>query len=287
MENWSVREDDRPYLRPGRGARVWPAALIAALLAGGLLGYYAYTLLQQQEQRAPATEPAAPAAAAPEPQAGSGPLIGPPRSVPQAQTSLPALDQSDALARESIVSLIGRKAFEERVVPDQLIRRIVVTVDNLPRPTASRRTMPLDAVPGAFRVAGSGEASVIDAANFARYAPFVRVMDSIDARALVYSYARAYPLFQRAYEELGYPGKHFNDRLVEALDDMLAAPELGAPAALVQPRVLYEFADPDLEARSAGQKILLRMGGENALRVKAKLRELRREILAATARPGP
>jgi hypothetical protein len=96
---------------------------------------------------------------------------------------------------------------------------------------------------------------------------------------------RAYPLFQRAYEELGYPGKYFNDRLMEALDDLLAAPELDGPLALEQPKVLYQFADPDLESRSAGQKILLRMGKANALRVKAKLLEIRRALIAASRSP--
>jgi len=52
----------------------------------------------------------------------------------------------------------------------------------------------------------------------------------------------------------------------------------------VQPKVLYEFADPDLETRSAGQKILLRMGKDNELRVKAKLREIRGALLAAAAK---
>jgi hypothetical protein len=50
---------------------------------------------------------------------------------------------------------------------------------------------------------------------------------------------------------------------------------------VVRPKVLYQFADPDLETRSAGQKILLRMGAENAARVKAKLTEIRRELVAA------
>jgi hypothetical protein len=48
--------------------------------------------------------------------------------------------------------------------------------------------------------------------------------------------------------------------------------------------VLFEFADPDLETRSAGQKILIRMGAENAVRVKAKLWEIRRELIAAGRR---
>jgi len=47
---------------------------------------------------------------------------------------------------------------------------------------------------------------------------------------------------------------------------------------LSQPKVLYEYADPSLEARSAGQKILIRMGPVNESRVKTKLREIRRAL---------
>jgi hypothetical protein len=48
--------------------------------------------------------------------------------------------------------------------------------------------------------------------------------------------------------------------------------------------VLYQFADPELEGLSAGQKIMLRMGAENAAKVKAKLREIRRELSARPPR---
>jgi hypothetical protein len=71
---------------------------------------------------------------------------------------------------------------------------------------------------------------------------------------------------------------------MEAIDNLLTTPELEAPAKLLRPRVLYEFADPDIETRSAGEKILLRMGPQNAARVKAKLWEIRRELLAASGR---
>jgi hypothetical protein len=43
----------------------------------------------------------------------------------------------------------------------------------------------------------------------------------------------------------------------------------------VRPKVLYEFADPDLEKRSWGQKAMIRMGPPNERVVKAKLREIR------------
>ena len=38
--------------------------------------------------------------------------------------------------------------------------------------------------------------------------------------------------------------------------------------------MFYQFADPTLEERSAGQKFLIRMGPANAAAVKDKLREL-------------
>ena len=223
---------------------------------------------------------------APPPEATSPPAIRHPlpASQTQAATSLPPLDSSDPMMRQSLPRLIGRKAFDEFVIPDQLIRRIVATIDNLPRSTAPRRMIPLAAVHGAFVTAGTEGEETIAPANFARYTPYVRVMESAVAEALVYSYVQAYPLFQSAYEELGYPGQYFNDRLIEAIDDMLAAPEPDSAVPLMRPRVLYEFADPDLETRSAGQKILIRMGAENELRVKTKLRELRRELVAASQR---
>jgi Protein of unknown function (DUF3014) len=67
---------------------------------------------------------------------------------------------------------------------------------------------------------------------------------------------------------------------VEVIDHLLEAPELHRPALLSQPKVLYEFADPKLEDLSAGQKILLRMGRENAVKMKAKLREIREALVS-------
>ena len=59
---------------------------------------------------------------------------------------------------------------------------------------------------------------------------------------------------------------------------MLAAPEVQGPVKLTRPKVFYQFADPELEALPAGQKILIRIGAGNATKVKAKLREIRSEL---------
>ena len=123
--------------------------------------------------------------------------------------------------------------------------------------------------------AGEGDAVVLGAANFARYAPWIELVDSLDANAAAALYKRLYPQFQSAYENLGNPDGYFNDRVVEVIDHLLSAPEAPATISLVRPNVYYEFADPALEGQSAGRKLLLRMGPGNAARVKAKLREIR------------
>ena len=125
---------------------------------------------------------------------------------------------------------------------------------------------------------------MLDPANYERYKPMVQLIRSSDTQALVATYTRYYPLFQEAYESLGHPPEYFNDRLIEVIDHLLATPEVQGPIALAQPNVLYEFADPGLESKSAGQKVLIRMGSENAAAVKDKLRELRTALLAQ--KPG-
>jgi DUF3014 family protein len=282
VEKWSVQDEDRPYIRPSRSFNPWYAVAAIGLAAWlGALSFRHYWLERPEPPTPAIGAPSAPAPLAEEPaNAVRHPLAG----TAEPEGGLPTLDNSDSLLRDSVARLIGGKAFADLVVPYQLVRRIVATVDNLPRRTAPTRVMPLNAVPGAFAAVTKAEDMVIDNGNYARYAPYVRVLEAVDASALIAGYARAYPLFQRAYEDLGFPGKYFNDRLIEALDDLLDAPEMASAPKLLRPRVLFEFADPDLETRSAGQKILMRMGPENAARVKAKVAEIRRELIAASSR---
>ncbi len=276
--------EDRPYRRPEGDAFTRNALLaIAGCAAAGAIAWVFLGRLESLPSApppVPRSEPAPPAKAAAPDQ--PPPAILHPLPPPAETTSLPTLAESDTLLRKTLVALIGREAFEALVYPSGIVTRIVATVDNLPRRSAPRRTMPVVAVPGAFRAQGRGDDTAIAADNAARYAPYVHALLAVDAKALVAAYVRAYPLFQQAYQELGFPGRYFNDRLIEALDDLLAAPEPAGAVKLTRPKVLYEFADPALEAASAGQKILIRMGRENALQVKAKLREIRGALVAAS-----
>ena len=196
-------------------------------------------------------------------------------------TPLPALDESDGTMLAALAGILGREAAGRFLVPERLVRNIVVTVDNLPRKTFAMRLSPLKPVGGLLATTGREESLAIATQNAARYSPWVALLEKVDAARLVAVYARAYPLFQQAYVELGYPDGHFNTRLVQVIDHLLAAPEPAAPLRLVVPHVLFEYADPALEAESAGRKVLFRMGNANAAKVKAKLRELRAALVRA------
>jgi hypothetical protein len=279
--------DDAPlryrYDDPSGRRALWWAVAIAVVLAALAAGYYYYW--PARPEVAPPVAPEPPRAAAP-PAPPSEPAIRHPieaaqpggaAAAPEPATPLPALETSDQAVTDALAGAVGRAAIDEYLVPTGLVRRIVVTVDNLPRKKAPQRMWPVKPTPGQFLTTG-GDTSYLAQENARRYEPFVRMVEAVDTGKLAALYVRLYPLFQQAYRELGYPKGYFNDRLVEVIDHLLVTPEIDGPVKLVKPWIMYEFADPGLEARSAGQKALIRMGSANALRVKAKLREFRRQI---------
>lgn len=260
---------------------VW--AVVIAILAG-IAFFFLFPEKAGEPPPAPAPRAEAPPPPPPPPaEPGiSHPLPQPPEGT--AQPPLPALAESDAEAKDALAAVVGADSLE-RFYLEGIIRRVVTTVDNLPRQKVALRVLPVKPVGGQFQVTGDDDTLAIAPANAARYAPYVKLAQAADVRQAAAFYRRFYPLFQQAYEELGYPGKYFNDRLVAVIDHLLAAPEVQGPIRLKQPKVLYVFADPQLEALSAGQKFLVRVGPENAAVLKARLRELRAEVTSAPPAP--
>ncbi|HEY6984648.1 MAG TPA: DUF3014 domain-containing protein [Rhodanobacteraceae bacterium] len=199
---------------------------------------------------------------------------------------LPALDQSDAAVVDALAGMFGAAGLSELLNPEHVIPRIVATIDSLPRQKLAADALPVHAAQGTFEIRRASGRAEIDARNFARYDAYARVAQAIDAQKLVAWYAHNYPLFQQAYRELGYPDGYFNDRLVFVIDHLLATPDVAEPVALVQPNVTYEYADPTLESRSAGQKLLMRTGPENEATIKAKLREIRSALTGGNLPAG-
>ena len=191
---------------------------------------------------------------------------------------LPTLQQSDTSVAEILNQLFKETTLDRFFVLDHFIERFVVMIDNLPRAQIPKTHRPVKQIPGMFLAQGERDSLVIDPANYGRYEPFIRRLSKLNSHQVVSVYKRYYPLFQEAYESLGYPNAYFNDRLIDVIDHLLATPEVPDPIALKQPKALYLYANSELEALSAGRKILIRSGQENAKLVKSILKEYRNEL---------
>jgi hypothetical protein len=208
------------------------------------------------------------------------PTEPPPVAVTAPEAPLPpSAEGNEATLLKSLSGLLGFGAVTQLLQSTDLVRHFVATVDNLPREKVAARLVPVQPPPGPFKVSSPEDVTTLSPDNYARYDAYVRLTEAVDAKRLVALYVRSYPLFQQAYRDLGYPSGHFNDRLVEAIDDALAAPGVNGPVKLTRAHVLYQFEDPKLESRSAGQKLMIRMGDANAARVKSKLEQIRRLLV--------
>ena len=264
--------------------------VIAAIAALGLIGAGAW-LWWQRSAPSPATSAMPPVAVVPAPvpeaPAASQPAVKYPLDVPVAASAPAApLDAEAALAE-----LFGRKAVLSLFQLQDFPRRFVATVDNLGRTHAPASLWPVNPAGGRFLVERHEGSEVISADNGLRYTPYLLLIETVDLRRMVALYRRLYPLLQQAYEDIGYPKRYFNDRLVEVIDLLLATPEVSWPLRVrlpaikgplqpERPWVMYEFDDPGLQSLSAGQRVLLRMGPVNQRRLKAKLAEIRRLVTA-------
>ena len=284
----------------GGNRKLW--GLLAGLgLVGGIT---AFVILNQpaEEQRvavpvpppvaeptpAPVPEPVTtPVATAPEPVAE--PVIEPVTPEPVAVEEpapevsappapepepLPTLNNSDTLAAEQATGLTWLGQFKRMLVPQEIVRNFVTFIDNLARGQLETKYSPITRPNAAFAVREEGDRMFLDPKSFQRYDIYVDIINSIDIEQAMRSYRLLEPLLQQAYGELGYPDQDFSLILQQALQTMLDAPIIEGEIELVAPSAMYQFADAGLEALPAAQKLMIRLGSANNVRVRPKLQQL-------------
>ncbi len=279
------------------------AVIVVAVLAGA--GLLAWAFLAKKDPglmasadpppvaSAPADSASVPLPAEPAPAELAEPAIAnpiePEETVEEAevQEPLPALADADAYVKNVIASLMSNRDMLTFVQLDGFVRKVVATVDNMGRKHAPPTVWPVVPAPQRFSTVKAADGTeTIAPGNGDRYAPFVRMVESVDTAQAALAYRRMYPLFQQAYEDLGFPGKYFNDRLVAVMDQLIATPVPAEPLAVslvevkgsvpsLRPWVRYEFVDPVYADMTAGQKMLLRTGADNQRRLQAKLKAFR------------
>lgn len=176
---------------------------------------------------------------------------------------LPALNDSDGWLREKLASTALPWLAET-----ELVRTSATVLANAARGEVPRKFVEFLAPDGGFTVANMGGRIIAASTSHARYSNFVTSLTRVEPAYAAELFAAVEPLLLEALRELGgdADGKVATPRelATAALDIALATPTDGvANAPLVQPNVIYKYADESLEELAPLQKQLLRMGPEN------------------------
>ncbi|MBN2346463.1 MAG: DUF3014 domain-containing protein [Candidatus Aminicenantes bacterium] len=191
------------------------------------------------------------------------------------------LDDSDEAVRGLVGSGALPPALREWLRQKELVRTVVVMVDNIARGESPAAQLEFMSPSGAFATEEKGAVTVMAARGFRRYDPLVGAFTAVPDTAWIQWYRALRPTLEKAFRELGYPGITFAQRMQQAIGHLLQVPVLRQDAALEKKVVSYAFADPNLEALTPAQKHLLRMGPDNVSRVQKKLRSLAAALQAA------
>ncbi|MEJ0006415.1 MAG: DUF3014 domain-containing protein [Steroidobacteraceae bacterium] len=141
---------------------IWGAA---AVVVAGAIALFLYA---RREHVAPAPPGSAPEAHSTPPVTSPPPASAPIIEYPVAggqcacRSGPAAADQSDPAFLKALSGLAGAQALEKLLVPENMIRHIVVTVDNLSRKKVAVNQRPLKPTGGPFMTLSNGDKVVID-----------------------------------------------------------------------------------------------------------------------------
>lgn len=223
---------------------------------------------------------------APEPEAETiaaepEPVAVEPRTEPVAvapEPMIPPLDESDAEVKQRLLALDWKPGLAGLFITENMLRSFAVQVDNIAQGQLTKGYRLLQPLEQKFSLPDDAPMQ-LEQSSFSRYTPYIQLLESVEPAQMVKLFNRYEPLLQQAYAEQGYPDELFKNKLIAAIDMLLATPEVSYPLALKRPSVVYEFADPTLEQLPAAQKQMLRLGPDNQRRVKVLLRQYR-QLLA-------
>ena len=193
---------------------------------------------------------------------------------------LPSLDNSDTLAVTSALTLSGVPEYPSLLIEEELIRNFVVFVDNFSRGDLVSQFSPIKKPDEKFSIDTRDQKMFINTQSYTRYNIYTEIINSINVKFAITQYRTLKPLFDAAYQEIGYPDSAFEESLNNAIEIVLDTPIINRPIELVTPSVMYKFADPQLEALADAQKLLIRMGPDNLLELQAKLQQFQNALQA-------
>ncbi len=187
---------------------------------------------------------------------------------------LPSLNNSDEFLFEGLRALQNGAALVRVLANEQLLRSFVVFVENISRGEFPQTGLPYKRIEQEMQVRNIDDnLFVMDESAHARFDEVVELFVSIDTDQAMTLYRTLSPLFQQAYAEIGFRNVNFDDTLRSAINTVLRSPNVEGPYQLVKPSVMYLYADANIENLEEVHKQLIRIGPENAEKLKTKLRE--------------
>jgi hypothetical protein len=264
-------------LPPRSGPRVWPFVLVLLLVAVGL-GVWFVVAQPRGPVESVAVDAGTPVVAAP---VDAGPAL--------------SLDDGDALLKK-LAAPWSKEALYAKWLDALVLRQLVAATQLVAEGNSPRAAVPFISIAGSFavreeEVPGSAPPpakkkskskvpppprevrTFIATQSFARYDSIAAVFGSIDAAAAGEAWSKLEPFCDVAFGEISRPGTRFHDTLRTAFTKLLAVHVPEGEVELVPKGAVYAFKDPQLEALSAAQKHLVRMGAKNAQLVQAQLRQ--------------
>jgi hypothetical protein len=184
------------------------------------------------------------------------------------------LRTSDLVVRELVSELSANPKLAAWLANEDLVRRFVAAVDNIGNGISPTNQLDFMRPKGKFEVVKKGEVITVDPKSYGRYDLATQIIVSLDTEGSAALYRELEPLIDDAYAEISPPGSRFSERLDAAIEELLeVTPPSGNPT--LKPKVVtYVYVDKSLEDLSGSQRQFLRMGPDNVMLIKAKLRDL-------------
>jgi hypothetical protein len=184
---------------------------------------------------------------------------------------LPDLNDSDDFIRAQLATY---ELPQEWLAAEELARRAAVVVDNAARGEVAIRQLSFMSISSPFGVLERGGELYLDPANYQRYDPLVEQLLTIPPAAAAELLQLLTPLVVESLAELGNQ-RTPREQLLQAIDQILAVPVRRNDIRLIQPKVLYEYAEPRLENLTPLQKQVLRTGPDNTEKLQDYVGRLR------------
>ena len=263
--------------------------IILAILFAGILATLIFILMTGDYGKSDAPEQGAEIApvdiemvAAPEPEPIEPEVVvsEPEPTIPESPPEPVVTDATaDSYARETISAVNGGKALAQFVTGDYVVERAVAIVDGLRRGEVPYKLLPVGRPSQAFPISDDGLRVSMDPSGFSRYDGFAQWVNGIDVHAVVALLNDYEKIATEALSRMGVGDFDIRSAVLAATTEILSTPITPENAELMKREANWVYIDPELEALSALQKQVLRMGPKNSEIIQAKARELRGAVL--------